>query len=456
MQQGYLAFNTIDCIYTIDGMNMFIIPADKNNISKLYQYIDRTNFLLEFSDAVYKKSVVYIKDIQPRIDDSISCNAVFISKLIDYQKIDSFEIIGDDVDEFFSPSRYFFNLYHMSKLLPKELVYKKEVVEVYNFTYKEKTIAVSLSYGEILKKGIASDLKLHAKLFVTFPETDDICLVYKIYLVIVRFLHFVRHQQKNNLLPIELFGSKEDKKSNLGFLYDKLYISGIFNGRSDIESIFFKKYINNLFQLFANDENYPIDYLPKDEDYSYEYTPLRFLTIFGAFERECKLIPMLYETSDDSQIKSFKSVLILKIDEIEKSTNEENNFANQAKNRISQLWTQSGQKKKIENAYAVLNKALNTSIEHLLWRLKRKNSDADTTKLVSIVASTLTDLRGKIAHGELSIKLTDDNIECIRFLDVLTFAQTLKRAKIPDEDIELIVGAVFKCNFKYMDIFKDK
>jgi hypothetical protein len=187
MQQGYLIFNGIESIYTIDDMNMFIIPTDKNEILTLFRYTSLTNFLLEFSDEVNKKSVMYIRDVQPRIDNSIRCNPIFISKLIDNRRINSFEIIGDDIDEFFSPSRYFFNLHRESKLLPKELVYNKEIVDVYNFSYKEKSIAVSLSYGEILKKGIASDLKLHAKLSVAFPETDDIRLIYEIYLVIVRF-----------------------------------------------------------------------------------------------------------------------------------------------------------------------------------------------------------------------------------------------------------------------------
>lgn len=456
MNQGYLKFNEIECIYTLDGMNIFIIPTDKDETSKLYRYADLTNFLLEFSDSIYKRSAIYIKDIHPRLDNSIRCDAFFISKLIDSRKIDGFEITGDDVDEFFSPSRYFFDLNRESKLSPRELVYNKEIADIFNFNYKEKIVTISLSYGEILKHGIASDLKLHAKLYITFPKTDDICLVYEIYLVIIRFLHFVRHQQQHNLLPIQLYGKIEDKKSHLGLLYDKLYISGSFNGRSDIESVYFKKYINNLLQLFADDKNYPIDHLPKEEELSYEYTAIRFLTIFGAFERECKLNSTLYQISDDSSIKSLKTAILLKINEIEKVTNEEKDFANQAKNRISQLWTQKGQKKKIENAYAVLSNTLGSSIENLLWRLKRKNPKKDTSKIISFAASALTNLRGKIAHGELSTMLTDEDIECIRFLDVLTYAQTLKRAKIPDEDIELIVGVVFKCNYKYMDFLKDK
>lgn len=335
-------------------------------------------------------------------------------------------------------------------------MYSKENANIFNFVYREKSVEISLSYGKILKKGIASDLKLHAKLCITFPETDDICLVYEIYSVIVRFLHFVRHQQQHNLLPIELFGKIDDKKSHLGLLYDKLYIKGKFNGGNEIESIYFEKHINKLLQLFADDENYPIEHLPKEAEGSYGYTSIRFLTIFGSFERECKLNAALYETADDSQIKSFKAALLLKIDEFEKVTKEENNFVNQAKNRISQLWTQFGQKKKIENAYAVLNNALNTSIDNLLWRLKRKNPKSDTTKLVSIAASLLTNLRGKIAHGESSTILSDEDVECIRFLDVLAYAQTLKRAKITDADIELIIGAVYKCNFKYMNLSKSK
>lgn len=434
---------------------MVIIPTDKNKISELYQCVYLTNFLLEFSDPIYKKSAIFIKDIHPRFDNAIRCNSTFIAKLIDNMRIDSFELTGDDIDEFFSPSRYFFDLSRGGELLHKELVYNKEIANTFNFVYKNEPVKISLSYGEILKNGIASDLKLHAKLFVMFPETDDICFVYEIYSVIVRFLQFLSHQQRYNLLPIQLFGKINDKKSRLGSLYDKLYIAGKYNGISDIESIYFEKHINNLLQLFSDDKNYPINHLPKEEGAN-EYTPIRFLTIFGAFERECKLNTEIYETSDDSQVKSFKNALILQIDELQKVTDEERSFAIQAKNRILQLWTQSGQKKKIESAYAVLSGALNTSIDYLLWRLKGKNPKFDTTKLVKIAASLLTNLRGKIAHGESNVVLSDEDIECIRFLDVLTYAQTLKRAKISDEDIELIIGAIFKCNFKYMENFYDK
>ncbi|WP_027630692.1 hypothetical protein [Ruminiclostridium cellobioparum] len=321
MQYGYLTFNAVESIYNLDGMNMVIIPTDKDRISELYQCTDLTNFLLEFSDPIYKKSAMYIKDIQPRFDNSIRCNPIFISKLADNRRIDSFELTGDDVDEFFSPSRYFFNLHCNSKLSPKELVYGKDTANIFKFIYREKSVEISLNYGEILKNGIASDLKLHAKLFITFPETDDICFVYQIYSIVVRFLHFVRHQQQHNLLPIELFGKIDDKKSHLGLLYDKLYIKGKFNGGDDIESIYFEKHISNLLQLFADDENYPIAHLPEVAEWSYEYTAIRFLTIFGAFERECKLNAALYEISYDSQIKSFKTALLLKIDELKKVTN---------------------------------------------------------------------------------------------------------------------------------------
>jgi len=126
------------------------------------------------------------------------------------------------------------------------------------------------------------------------------------------------------------------------------------------------------------------------------------------------------------------------------------------KNRISQLWTQFGQKKKIENAYAVLNNALKSSIDNLLGIAKRKKPKSDTTKLVENAASLVTKLRGKIAHGEPSAMLSDEEVECIRFLDVLAYAQTLKRARIIDEDIELIIGVVYKCNDRYMDLFNSK
>lgn len=46
----------------------------------------------------------------------------------------------------------------------------------------------------------------------------------------------------------------------------------------------------------------------------------------------------------------------------------------------------------------------------------------------------------------------DKQAQMIRFLEVLSYAQMLKRATLCDKDIEIIIGLVFQCNFEYQKI----
>ena len=63
------------------------------------------------------------------------------------------------------------------------------------------------------------------------------------------------------------------------------------------------------------------------------------------------------------------------------------------------------------------------------------------------IAGKLSGLRGKIAHGNFCGAFSDVDAQKIHFLEILVYAQTLKRAKIEDEHIERILGAVFGCNY---------
>ncbi len=46
--------------------------------------------------------------------------------------------------------------------------------------------------------------------------------------------------------------------------------------------------------------------------------------------------------------------------------------------------------------------------------------------------------------------LGDEQTEYIHFLEVLIYVQMLKRAKIDDDGIELLIGLVFGCNSTYL------
>lgn len=52
--------------------------------------------------------------------------------------------------------------------------------------------------------------------------------------------------------------------------------------------------------------------------------------------------------------------------------------------------------------------------------------------------------------GEKST-FSDDEAPYVHFLEILVYSMILKRAGIPDERIELIIGVIFHCNYVAME-----
>ncbi|KRU36875.1 hypothetical protein [Clostridium sporogenes] len=444
MQQGYLIFEGIECVYSKLDNYIIIIPKDQEDIRKLYQNCTKTNFVLEYEHYIYKKSYVYIEKIIPRIDNTFCFLTKYNVNLIGDYEINGFIMTGDDIDVFFSPTSYFFHKKRSGKVLSTELLYDKEEVNNFKFNYNGIDISVSLYYGEMLNEGIRSDLMLHPKLDVKFDKTKDINFVFGVYSTIIKFLQIVRYQKNYNLKPVVIYGPTEKvEKSHLGELYSKPYNIKSYRKTSSSEYIYFEPFISQLLQLASDDIGFSIRHLPSEEDDLFKYDVIRYLSVFSAFEYECNKNADEYLNISDELVKNIKKDLQRKIREmkINSSNNEEKNFLSNAYARIAQLGTQYGQERKIINAYNKLEGIIKDSMSFLFPRGYK----------IKEVASNLTKLRGKIAHDNLYRDLTEDELRNIRFMDVICYILLLKRAGIDDCNIELIIGAVFQCNFKYME-----
>jgi hypothetical protein len=173
------------------------------------------------------------------------------------------------------------------------------------------------------------------------------------------------------------------------------------------------------------------------------------MNIFAAFESECHVKKDLYEKADATRVQAVKDALISQVDEYPREglKQEETDFLNNAKDRISQLGTQFGQKRKIVNAYKILHNALTNSIEHIFYlpefRLKDSLHESDLNE----IAGFLTNQRGAVVHGSFLGTFSDVDAQKIHFLEILTYSQLLKRVGLEDADIERVIGALFRCNF---------
>jgi hypothetical protein len=101
MQQGYLVFEGIECVYVKLTDSMIVTPKNESDISEMYRHCTKTNFILEYEQFIYKKSFSYIEKILPRIDHSFSFVTKYTFNLIDDYEINGFVLTGDDIDVFF-------------------------------------------------------------------------------------------------------------------------------------------------------------------------------------------------------------------------------------------------------------------------------------------------------------------------------------------------------------------
>ena len=130
-------------------------------------------------------------------------------------------------------------------------------------------------------------------------------------------------------------------------------------------------------------------------------------------------------------------------------TKEELAFLNNARDNLLKQGTEFGQRKKIKIAYNVLKKALESSIENIFYLLAFRCKGDLTSKNLNEVVEFLTGQRGAIAHGRFSSIFSDVDAQKIHFLEILTYAQMLKRIGLDDKDIERVVGVLFGCNYVF-------
>ena len=404
MEQGLLDFFGLKCVFTQLDDEVLLFLIDKSQRHEFYQYSQKKDYLLNFSSSIYKDSYIHVKETYERLDHSISIEPTFIAKMIENNGISKLRIQGDELDVFYSPSRYFFIQKETNKLEHFDLRYEKTVAFTYCFECLGKKILAEISFGKILSAGIRSDLVLHPTLELTFDITTDINFIFRLYKVVLQFLQFVNHKQGYNMHRAEIIGEIDNKPSSLGYLYNHKHVATHLYETSEAQYLFFEPYIECILNLFANDLTIPIKHFPNGSS-TWDYDAFRFAGVFAAFEYECEKLPKIYKNASDNNVKPLKQRILDDLHEMSKHTQnaEEISFIENANARIAQLWTELGQARKIEKAYTILNGALLSSMSNFF--LDKEKSVEDQIKAIAV---SLSRLRGKVLHGELNHSFTDE------------------------------------------------
>lgn len=448
---GYITLWNADCVFCFDNNDIIVIPKNKDDIYKMNSHFNDNNFIVNFEQN-FGCYTAYIDRVEFGINGAIKLIPKYLIGHYHKEFFSGFEITGESIDDFFCPARYFYDRKKKDTEASPDLVYNREVADKWNIVFENTPITITLSYGDILRWGTGSDLMLHPKLTITFDSTNDIQFVYRVFKVIIRFLRIIRYDTKCGKFQIDLSCEDNGKLSYNGRLYDycveQLDFSRSIN---DVEYGCYKPYVQRFLQFAADNPDYNFDHYPSDglRYRGRHYSAVDFLNIFSAFEGECHASKKLYENVDVTKIQQVKDSIIKLISEYPNDdlSKEELEFLKNTRENLIRQGTEFGQRKKLKNAYHILRDSLENSIENIFYlpafKCKGNLSNTNLNKVVEFLVGQ----RGAIAHGRFLGSFSDEDAQKIHFLEILTYAQTLKRVGLDDKDIERVIGVVFLCNY---------
>lgn len=450
---GRITLWNTEFIAVEENDGLYLIPKENEALRKVKEHIRDRDFVVCYHGERGLDSIAFVEQVEFSFTGHIKLLPKYIINHCISDSFTSLEITGDVIDDFFSPAHYFFDRSKDGDKNTVDLVYNCEVADKWEIQFAEKPLTITLSFGDILEWGSASDLKLHPKLTIEFAEAVDVQYVYRVYSFVLRFLRVVRYDSKCGKIRVDLYSHVDGKLSLSGSFRDFSIDQESFDkGNHYVQYGYYKTYIQRFLQFSADNPNYTFYHYPT-EGLRYlgcHYSAVDFINIFSAFEAECRAQKNLYEKVDTSKVQSIKDILVEQIEAISEEGLDkvEVEFLENAKKRIMQLGTQVGQSKKIETAYQVLQNALDGSIENIFYLPEFRLKGSLTLEQQKKISGFLTGQRAKVAHGGFSGGFSDIDAQKIHFLEVMTYAQLLKRIGLDDVDIERIIGAVFACNYR--------
>lgn len=445
---GYVDIWGVSSILIEEDDSISIIPKTMEDIKKCRAHFNDHDFLLNYRGNINYKCTAFIRRVSFGFDQTMKLFPQYIVKRSHKDWYDGFELTGKVIDDFFNPIRYFYGRSQKEEI---DYFHDSKIADEWEIEFEEKSITISLLYGDILRYGVASDLKLHPKLKVQFANTSDTEYIYRLYTMLVRFLQIIRYDIKCGELKVELLCKDNDKIYYNGYMHDFSlnqlpYSKGVHN----MEYVTYKPYIKRFLQFAANSLDYTFFHYPVNgiRFHGRDYTPTDYMNIFSAFEAESHAATDIYEKKDATKVQAIKEAFLEIINVFPQKIlkTEETDYLDEARNRLSQIGTQYGQRRKIINAYKYLQNALDSSIENIFYLPEYKLTGRLKNEDIKTIATFLAEKRGTVAHGGFIGEFSDVQAQKIRFLEILTYAQMLKRIGLDDLEIERVIGVVFGCN----------
>lgn len=456
IQEGYTTFAGVKCVILQDKGRIKLIPTNEEDIQKLNRHFDDQKFFFYHSDSIDKNCISFIDRVE--IDEGCSINLIpiYTVKLLKFDEINSMEVIGQSIDEIFHPASFYY--FKPKNKKDFNLTYEAEIADTWTVIIDGVPVEINLQYGNILSRGIVSDMKLHPRIVASFPKTKESMFIYKVYLTITRFLQITQYNSNFGECRVYLHGG--GPQYNSGIFFDWKNVGEIRNFYNQVEYRYLQPYIQKLLQFSADNMDISLRFLP-DATYRWhrtDYYPEIIPLLFAAFESEYAANKTFYETVPEEDIGALKEKMLEKLTDCitDDMSGADKAFIAQAKNSIKNLGNQVGQTRKMQNVIGALEPIFRSSAQHLFIRGRLGSSDGFSSEEINKIVKQIVGLRAQISHEYTLTELNDEQTEYVRFLEILVYSQMLKRAGIDNEGIEILIGIVFNCNFVFMEKLLNK
>lgn len=105
---GYITLWDIDCVFVVEDNCIVIIPKDKADAPQISSHWNNSNFIVQYN-SIAESFTAFIERVESDIGRAIKLYPKYIAEFCHNELFSGFDITGEAIDDFFSPSRYFYD-----------------------------------------------------------------------------------------------------------------------------------------------------------------------------------------------------------------------------------------------------------------------------------------------------------------------------------------------------------
>lgn len=336
------------CKFQYKKFRLALIPNDDKIVGEFYRKIrddiKDKNFIVRTESLSTEGA--YCLYVCSDVNLSTGGGGVYLDVVYHFQlyataAIDSISIYSDSLTKYVEiPSYYFKRDQNGEKLLSTtdDILYNFDRINTFSFKHKTETISGNIEIGNILRDGIASDLKLKSRLLLSFTSTDNTDFIIELCEGLYKILQFLCYEKEIVLNHIELIGDHNGKRSILGELYTPQNDTEIKYRIEHSPYPLLENQLGVFFEKVLLDKNLYTRHLPRSNEL-FSSDVIRFLNIFSAFENEFNKLPKETRKKNTSKYDSIRATVIESLNKMNTPdvSDDDKEFINQAVQKVREL-----------------------------------------------------------------------------------------------------------------------